>query len=53
VTSAPRPSLHLIRPDLPPSVDEWVRQALAANPDLRFDKIRGMWNALRVCLDER
>jgi serine/threonine-protein kinase len=53
VTSAPRPSLHAIRPDLPASVDEWVQQALAANRDLRFNGVRAMWNALLVCLEGR
>lgn len=53
VTAGPRPSLHAIRPDLPPSVDEWVEQALAANRDLRFARVRAMWNALLVCLEDR
>lgn len=47
VTSAPRPSLHALRRDLPPAVDEWVEQVLAADPDLRFMRIRGMWMAFR------
>lgn len=50
VTAGPRPSLHAIRPDLPPSVDEWVAQALAADRELRFERVRGMWNALYGCL---
>lgn len=50
VTSGPRPSLHALRPDLPPAVDEWVAQALAADRTLRFERVRGMWNALRGCL---
>ncbi len=50
VTSGPRPSLHAVRPDLPPAVDEWVAQALAADRDLRFERVRGMWNALLGCL---
>ena len=33
VTTAARPSLHAIRPDLHPDVDVWVEQALAVNPD--------------------
>lgn len=53
VTSAPRPSLHALRPDLPKSVDEWVQQALAANRDSRFNGVRPMWNALLACLDGR
>jgi serine/threonine-protein kinase len=50
VTTAPPPSLHAIRPDLPKSVDEWLQQAHAANRDLRFNGVRPMWNALLACL---
>lgn len=53
VTNGPRPSLHAVRPDLPPEVDEWVQQALAANRDLRFNGVRAMWNALDACLEGR
>jgi serine/threonine protein kinase len=53
VTSAPRPSLHALRPDLPKEIDEWVEQALAANRDLRFNGVRAMWNALDASLDGR
>jgi eukaryotic-like serine/threonine-protein kinase len=50
VTTAPRPSLHALRPDLPPEVDVWVRQALAVAREQRFYHIRAMWNAFRaVC----
>lgn len=49
-TTAPRPSLHALRPDLPPEVDTWVRQALAIEREQRFYHIRAMWNAFRgVC----
>jgi serine/threonine-protein kinase len=50
VTTAERPSLHALRPDLPPDVDTWVAEVLAIDPDLRFRQIRGMWNALRAIL---
>jgi len=50
VTSAQRPSLHALRPDLPKDVDDWVAQTLAIDPDKRFLRIRGMWNALRGLL---
>lgn len=46
-TTAPRPSLHALRPDLPPEVDAWVEQALAIDPDRRFLRVRGMWAALK------
>jgi serine/threonine-protein kinase len=48
VTTAARPSLYALRPDLPRDVDDWVAEALAIDPDLRFLQIRGMWNALRA-----
>lgn len=47
VTTGERPSLHALRPDLSPLVDDWVRQALAIDPAARFQNVRGMWNALR------
>ncbi|MEB2313499.1 MAG: serine/threonine-protein kinase [Sorangiineae bacterium] len=51
VTSAPRPSLCALRPDLPSEVDEWVAQALAVEQGERFRRVRAMWNALAVALD--
>jgi serine/threonine-protein kinase len=45
--SAPRPSLHAIRPDLPKALDTWVEQALAADRNQRFARVRAMWSALR------
>ena len=47
-TAGERPSLHQLRPDLPPEIDQWVAQALAIDPERRFRKVRGMWNALRL-----
>jgi eukaryotic-like serine/threonine-protein kinase len=49
-TTAERPSLCALRPDLPPGVDEWVEQSLAIEPNDRFFRIRGMWNALKQTL---
>lgn len=46
-TRGPRPSLHAVRPDLPPGVDDWVEQALAIEPGDRFLRVRAMWNAFR------
>ena len=50
VTTAERPSLHQLRPDLSPEIDDWIAQVLAIDPDFRFQKVRGMWNALRAIL---
>src|SRR5262249_3059949 len=50
VTRGPRPSLRALRPDLPPDIDAWVEMALAADPELRFARVRAMWTALRQTL---
>ena len=42
-TRGPRPSLHAIRPDLPPAVDAWVERALAIDPKNRFQSVRDLW----------
>jgi len=52
VTTAPRPSLRALRPDLPKDVDNWVRQVLAVDPARRFWRIRAMWSALVDALGE-
>ena len=46
VTTAERPSLHALRPDLPAEIDDWVQLALAIDPNHRFERVRAMWNAL-------
>lgn len=48
--SAERPSLHELRPDLPPAVDDWVKAALAIERDERFVGVRASWNALKIAL---
>jgi eukaryotic-like serine/threonine-protein kinase len=45
VTTAPRPSLRRIRPDLPPNIDAWVEHALAISADERFSSTRALYNA--------
>jgi len=50
VTTAARPSLYALRPDLPRDIDVWVQQAMAIDPDYRFARVRAMWNALRHIL---
>ena len=49
VTSAARPRVHALRPDLSPDLDAWVQQALALAPGERFQSVRGTWRALREC----
>jgi serine/threonine protein kinase len=51
VTRGKRPSLYAARPDLPEDIDGWVEMALAADPDVRFARIRAMWAALRQTLE--
>lgn len=50
-TSAERPSLHALRPDLPAKVDIWVERALAIDPEDRFPTVRACWNELLWALE--
>jgi serine/threonine-protein kinase len=50
VTTGKRPSLCALRPDLPADMDIWVEQAMAIQPDERFQRMRAMWTALRTIL---
>ncbi|MBC7171736.1 MAG: serine/threonine protein kinase, partial [Polyangiaceae bacterium] len=45
-TTAPRPKLTDLRPDLPPRVDAWCEQALAVKPDERFFTARAVWGSI-------
>jgi hypothetical protein len=45
VSTAARPSLRALRPDLPAAVDDWAAQALAVERDGRFQTVRALWNA--------
>jgi serine/threonine-protein kinase len=47
--TSPRPSLHVLRPDLPDDLDSWVFQVLAIDPDHRFSKITAAWRAFEAC----
>jgi serine/threonine protein kinase len=47
---AQRPSLRALRPDLSPKVDAWVAQALAIEPDRRYQTVHGLWNGLLKAL---
>lgn len=45
-TGGQRPSLHVLRPDLPKDVDDWVKMALAIDPEERFRTPRASYSAL-------
>lgn len=45
-TSAERPRLSPVRPDLPPEIDAWVARALAIRSDDRYPYVTTMWNDL-------
>jgi serine/threonine-protein kinase len=45
-TSAERPSLHALRPDLPAEIDDWSSQALAVEPGDRFRTVRALYQSL-------
>ncbi|HEX7668316.1 MAG TPA: serine/threonine-protein kinase [Polyangiaceae bacterium] len=47
VTDGPRPSLHALRPDLPPEVDDWVNQSLAIDPAQRFQGVVALFRAFQ------
>jgi len=47
VARAPRPSLYAARPELPASIDEWVKKALASAADDRYQSVREMWTDLQ------
>ena len=52
-TSAERPSLAALRPDLPRELDAWVQHALAIDPVQRFSSVRALWNGLWEALHHR
>jgi eukaryotic-like serine/threonine-protein kinase len=52
VTRGPRPSLHALRPDLHPTIDDWVARALAVNREERFQSVSALWNFLDIVLKQ-
>jgi serine/threonine protein kinase len=50
VTSAARPSLHALRKDLAPEVDDWVEHALSIDPEHRFQTVTALFRALQHVL---
>ena len=45
-----RPSLRVLRPKLPASIDDWVQKALAIAAGDRFQTVRAMWTSLEAVL---
>jgi serine/threonine-protein kinase len=45
-TTAKRPSLYALRPDLGPDADAWVERALAIDRGHRYASVRELWNGL-------
>lgn len=45
------PSLRALRTTLPEGIDDWAYQALATNPNDRFQSVVAMWRALRAVLE--
>jgi len=43
VTSAPRPKLTALRPELPAAIDDWVARALAVSAADRHPSVRELW----------
>jgi len=52
VTRADRPSLHALRQDLHPTIDDWVTRALAIDRDQRFHSVEALWNFLDIVLKQ-
>ncbi len=50
VTRAPRPSLHALRPELSPDIDDWVTHALAVDPEHRFQSVTALFRAFQHCV---
>jgi serine/threonine-protein kinase len=52
VTRADRPSLYALRKDLHPTIDDWVRRALAIDREQRFGSMEALWNFLDIVLKQ-
>ena len=50
VARGARPSLHALRPELPPGIDVWVNKSLATAADARYQSVREMWADLQAAL---
>ena len=52
VTRGARPSLHALRQDLHPSIDDWVERALAIDREARFHSVEALWHFLDIVLKQ-
>jgi serine/threonine-protein kinase len=53
VTGAPRPSLHALRPELGPDIDDWVTHALSIDPEHRFQTVTALFRAFRHVVERQ
>ncbi|HEY4103699.1 MAG TPA: serine/threonine-protein kinase [Polyangiaceae bacterium] len=51
VTTAERPSVRALRPDLSPAIDGWMKRALAVDPAARFQSAREFYDSLTHALN--
>ncbi len=51
VTTSERPSVCAFRPDLPAVIDDWMKRALAVEPDQRFQTAREFYDALTLAVN--
>ncbi len=51
-TTAQRPSLHALRPELPVAVDPWVQSAMAIEPSVRYQSVYALFDALLQALGQ-
>jgi serine/threonine-protein kinase len=52
VTRGERPSLHALRKDLHPTIDDWVKRALAVDREQRFQSMDALWSFLDIVLKQ-
>ena len=52
VTRGDRPSLYALRKDLHPTIDDWVKRALAIDREQRFGSMEALWNFLDIVLKQ-
>lgn len=50
VTRSERPSLYALRQDLHPTIDDWVKRALAIDREQRFHSVEALWSFFDIVL---